>query len=187
MWTLKIKSLNMKKLLALIPLIILSGCVTVTDFLNRKNEADWKHTGHPPNKTQIIEIAEYNSELNNLLLKMNEAAQVNFIEYNTKYYQAYDATFPDVSPIFYTKVDAEEYADANNFNKDNDPTGHQYVVREVSHRFEVRILNDVQNELLYTSNNLRDAESYMNHYKSNHNDLILYDLIEQNITSYNTP
>jgi len=168
---LKIKLLNMKKTLALIPLIILSGCETISQSQN---------------KVDKVEVTEYTSELNNLLLKMNEAAQVNFIEYNNKYYQAYDVTYPDVSPIFYTKLDAEEYAETHNYNKDNDPTGHKYIVREISHRFEVRVVNDAQNEVLYTSNNLREVESYMNHYKSNHNDLILYDLIEQNITSYNT-
>jgi hypothetical protein len=160
----------MKKTLALVPLIILSGCVTITQSPTKVNDG----------------LIEYNNELNFLLAKMNEAAQVNFIEYDSKYYQAYDATFPDVSPVFYSKDDAQEYALANNFNHDNDPTGHQYVVREVSHRFEVRLVNDAINDILYTSPHLREAKQYLNEYKTNHDDLVIYDLVNQVVVGINT-
>ena len=168
---LKIKLLNMKKTLALIPLIILSGCETISQS---------------PNKVERVEINEYHSEVNNLLLKMNEAAQVNFIESNKPYWQAYDPNYPDVSPVFYSRVDAEEYAYTNNFNRVNQPTGHEYVVREISHRFEVRLMHDDSNDVLYISDLLYDAEKYVDHYKQSHSDMYIFDLVEQNITSYNT-
>ena len=120
---LKIKLLNMKKTLALIPLIILSGCETISQS---------------PNKVDKVEVTEYTSELNNLLLKMNEAAQVNFIESNKPYWQAYDPNYPDVSPVFYSRVDAEEYAYTNNFNRRNRISRHRICLFRKSRKITKR-------------------------------------------------
>ena len=71
------------------------------------------------------------------------------------YYQAYDhkwRTDPTINPAFDTKEEAYEYA--NTYNMGN---AHLYVVRMINYRYEVRIVNPTNNELLYVSNDFNDA------------------------------
>ena len=90
------------------------------------------------------------------------------------YYQAYDhkwRTDPTINPAFDTKEEAYEYA--NTYNENN---AHTYVVRMINYRYEVRIVNPNQNELLYTSEDFNDAYDYVVEYSSAHSDLVIYDL-----------
>ena len=90
------------------------------------------------------------------------------------YYQAYDhkwRTDPTINPAFDTKEEAHEYA--NTYNMGN---AHLYVVRMINYRYEVRIVNPTNNELLYVSNDFNDAYEYVVEYSSAHSDLVIYDL-----------
>jgi len=90
------------------------------------------------------------------------------------YYQAYDhkwRTDPTINPAFDTKEEAYEYA--NTYNMGN---AHLYVVRMINYRYEVRITNPSNNELLYVSNDFNDAYEYVVEYSSSHSDLVIYDL-----------
>ena len=90
------------------------------------------------------------------------------------YYQAYDhkwRTDPSINPAFDTKSEAHEYANTYNMNN-----AHMYIVRMINYRYEVRIVNPTNNELLYTSNDFNDAVDYVDEFKSAHTDLVLYDL-----------
>jgi hypothetical protein len=90
------------------------------------------------------------------------------------YYQAYDhkwKTDPTINPAFDTKSEAYEYA--NMYNENN---AHMYIVRMINYRYEIRITNPSNNELLYTSNDFKDAVDYVDEFKSAHGDLVLYDL-----------
>ena len=93
------------------------------------------------------------------------------------FYQAHDpnwASDPTINPIFATKSEAEEYAKRNNMNQFEG--GHSYIVREIDYRYEVRQVNDLVNDLLYTSDSYNDAYEYVVEYSSSHSDLIIYDL-----------
>jgi hypothetical protein len=90
------------------------------------------------------------------------------------YYQAYDhkwRTDPTINPAFDTKSEAYEYA--NEYNKEN---AHLYIVRMINYRYEIRIVNPNQNELMYTTNDFNDAINYIDSYSPAHDDLVLYDL-----------
>ena len=90
------------------------------------------------------------------------------------YYQAYDhkwRTDPTINPAFDTKQEAYEYA--NEYNKEN---AHLYIVRIINYRYEIRIANPNQNELMYTTNDFNDAIDYIDSYSPAHDDLVLYDL-----------
>lgn len=158
----------MKTASSLITLFILSGCGITTSSVNKSSD-------NAPNKQ------EYHSLVNELLADMNRASQVGFIESNKAYWQAYDHKYPNVSPVFYSRADAEEYAYTNNFNRVNQPTGHEYVVRQINHRFEVRLMHDDTNDVLYMSDLLYDAKQYVAHYEQSHSDIYIYDLVGQNI------
>jgi len=89
-------------------------------------------------------------------------------------YQAYDENWsddPSINPVFATMAEAKEYAEFNNMSN-----SHSYEVREVLHRYEVRRVNDVDNDLLYTSRTHNDAYEYVVEYSSSHADLVIYDL-----------
>lgn len=104
-------------------------------------------------------------------------------------YQAYDPQYPDlpqISPVFVTEVEARAYADSNNFSGDR-LTGHKYIVREVDYRYEIRHQNDAVNDVIFTSYSLNDSEKYLNTYKANHTDLVIYDLMNSVIVGVNTP
>lgn len=90
------------------------------------------------------------------------------------YYQAYDhkwKTDPSINPIFNTKEEAHEYA--TTYNEGN---SHSYVVRLINYRYEVRNANPDLNELIYTSNDINDAISFLDDYESEFDFLKLYDL-----------
>jgi hypothetical protein len=90
------------------------------------------------------------------------------------YYQAYDhkwRTDPTINPAFDTKSEAYEYA--NEYNKEN---AHLYIVRMINYRFEIRNVNSTENELIYTSNDYNDAFDFVDEYKAEFKDLVLYDL-----------
>ena len=95
------------------------------------------------------------------------------------YYQAYDAKWddPTINPIFDNEWEAKDYADRNNMgSKYAFDTSHSYVVRVINHRYEVRQVNDVNDDILHTSNDFNDAYDYVVEYSSAHSDLIIYDL-----------
>ena len=90
------------------------------------------------------------------------------------YYQAYDhkwRTDPTINPAFDTKEEAYEYA--NEYNKEN---AHLYIVRMINYRFEIRNVSSTENELIYTSNDYNDAFDFVDEYKAEFKDLVLYDL-----------
>jgi hypothetical protein len=135
----------------LIALLFLSGCAT-------------------PNNNTTVE---------NLIQQINEANKPIIVESNKTYYQAYDVNYPDTSPVFLTKGEAEQYLIDNNFTDNNYPTGHNYIVRPIHHRYEVYLKNDVADDLLYESSSFDIAEEYVDFYKDSHSDIVIYDLIEQ--------
>ena len=103
-------------------------------------------------------------------------------------YQAHDpkwADEPSINPVFEDRAGAEEYAKRNNMSEFEG--GHSYIVREVNFRYEVRQVNDAVNDLLHTSLLLKDSEDYVNEYKANHHDLLIYDLKTGNVVGTNTP
>ena len=134
----------------------------------------------------------YANELNYLLVKMNEAGNVNYIK-DFVLYQAWDHQHPNVSPAFAIKEEAQEYADGNN-NSDGIPTGHKYVVREINYRYEVRVgfsdytySNGTWKDLIFTSASLKESEKYLNEYKTNRTDLHIFDLMTSAVVGVNTP
>jgi hypothetical protein len=103
-------------------------------------------------------------------------------------YQAWDYQYPNISPAFVIKEEAKEYATMNNYGfNGRRPTGHKYVVREIGHRYEILHQNDAVNNVIFTSANLKEAEGYLNTYKTNHTDLVIMDLLTQEIVGVNTP
>ena len=90
------------------------------------------------------------------------------------YYQAYDhkwRTDPSINPAFDTKSEAQKYADTYNMYN-----AHMYVVRMINYRFEIRNVSSTENELIYTSNDYNDAFDFVDEYKAEFKDLVLYDL-----------
>ena len=51
-----------------------------------------------------------------------------------------------------------------------------YVVRMINYRFEIRNVSSTENELIYTSNDYNDAFDFVDEYKAEFKDLVLYDL-----------
>ena len=123
--------------------------------------------------------------IDRLLNKQN----INYdIDTATVYYQAYDWQFdsPSANPIFETFEEAEAYANGNNVSG-GQSTGHQYIVRRVSHRYEVRLQDDVADDVMFTSTELEPAEEYVNAYSKSHSDLFIYDLVNGDVVDVNTP
>lgn len=141
----------------LIALLFLSGCAT-------------------PNNNTTVE---------NLIQQINETNKPIIVESNQTYYQAYDVNYPDISPVFLTKEEAEQYSINNNFTDDDYPTGHNYIVRPIHHRYEVYLKNDVADDLLYESSSFDIAEEYVDFYKDSHSDIVIYDLIKQEFVTNN--
>ena len=96
------------------------------------------------------------------------------------YFQAYDENWysdPSINPIFDNEWEAREYAKRNSMSQGSFAySGHDYVVRVIYHRYEVRQVNDVDDDILYTSNDFNDAYEYVVEYSTAHSDLIIYDL-----------
>lgn len=93
------------------------------------------------------------------------------------YYQAYDEgwyTDPSINPIFDEEWEAKDYAHRNMMNEIQ--SGHNYVVRVINHRYEVRRVNEEDDDILYTANEFNDAYDYVVEFSSSHSDLIIYDL-----------
>ena len=96
------------------------------------------------------------------------------------YYQAYDENWysdPSINPIFDNEWEATEYAKRNSMSElSNAFSGHEYVVRVINHRYEVRQVNDEADDILHTSVDFNDAYEYVVEYSSAHSDLVIYDL-----------
>ena len=95
------------------------------------------------------------------------------------YYQAYDEKWddPTINPIFDNEWEAKDYANRNNMGSVYaQDTSHSYVVRVINYRYEVRQVNDVDDNILYTANEFNDAYEYVVEFSSSHSDLIIYDL-----------
>lgn len=101
-------------------------------------------------------------------------------------YQAWDASFPEVSPMFDTWEEAEQYALENNMNGDGDFTGHTYEIREINYKYEVRLQNDAVDDQLYTSDDLDSALEYVKVYGQSHDDIYIYN-VRTGTVWHNTP
>ena len=77
---------------------------------------------------------------------------------------------------FDTKEEAYEYG--NMFNENN---AHLYIVRMINYRYEIRIVNPNQNELMYTTT-LMMRLIILIHIRPAHDDLVLYDLKVESFT-----
>ena len=100
------------------------------------------------------------------------------------HFQAYDENWDDpaISPIFKTEKEALDYATRNNMG-----SGHEYKVRIVDYRYEVRHKNDAVDQSIFHTPSLRDARNYLNEYGVSHTDLFLYDLKTGNLIETSTP
>ena len=90
------------------------------------------------------------------------------------YYQAYDYKWrhdPGINPAFDNKSEAEKYAITYNHE-----SSHMYIVRMINYRYEIRNADPHKNEMIYTSNDFNDAVDFVDEYKDEFNDLVLYDL-----------
>ena len=58
-------------------------------------------------------------------------------------------------------------------------------MRPIHHRYEVKLKNDISNDLLYESNSFDIAEEYVDFYKDAHSDIVIYDLIKQEFVTNN--
>ena len=106
------------------------------------------------------------------------------------YYQAYDANWddPTISPIFLTKAEAQEYVDRNNIGSQlAQDTSHEYIVRVINYRYEIRQVNDWKDEVLHTTNSKEDGVKYVEQFRSAHEDLFMYDLKTGKLVINSTP
>ena len=95
-------------------------------------------------------------------------------ETNGIYYQAYDYKWrhdPGINPAFDNKSEAEKYAITYNHE-----SSHMYIVRMINYRYEIRNADPNNNEMIYTSNDFNDAVDFVDEYKAEFDDLVLYDL-----------
>ena len=106
------------------------------------------------------------------------------------YYQAYDPNWddPTINPIFLTRAEAQEYADRNNIGSQLAlDTSHEYIVRVINYRYEIRQVNDWKDEVLHTTNSKEDGVKYVEQFRSAHEDLFMYDLKTGNLVINSTP
>jgi hypothetical protein len=106
------------------------------------------------------------------------------------YYQAYDGKWddPTINPIFLTRAEAQEYADRNNIGSQlSKDTSHQYIVREINYRYEIRQVNDWMDDVLHTTNSKEDGIKYVEQFMSAHEDLFMYDLKTGDLVINSTP
>jgi hypothetical protein len=161
--------------ISLIALIFLSGCET--------NKPDWsKYRGENQKHTQLN---KHDLLPDPFLIGVNYTLDTSqdFI-----LYQAWDDKYPNICPVFFTRKEAQEYAGRNNFYwNSRKSTGHNYIVKEIFYRYEVRHQNESVDDVIFTSYALNKAEDYLNAYKANHTDLFIFDLMKQEIVGVNTP
>jgi hypothetical protein len=185
----------MKTLTSLIALFFLVGCDTTKPdwgkYRGDESQVELPTLRYQNNNTikfepltphDLLPDPFLANEVSALLVKMNEAGNVNYIK-DFVLYQAWDYLHPNVSPAFATKEEALEYADGNNIS-DGIPTGHKYVVREIDHRYEVRVgfsdytySNGTWNDVIYTSYTLNEAKKYLNTYRANTTEASRYSTI----------
>ena len=106
------------------------------------------------------------------------------------YFQAYDPNWddPTINPIFDNEWEAKDYAHRNNMgSKVAGDDSHSYIVRVINYRYEIRQVNDLTDEILHTTNSLRDGVDYVERYTSAHSDLFMYDLKKGTIVTTSTP
>lgn len=109
---------------------------------------------------------------------------------NVIYYQAYDAKWddPSINPIFEREWEAKDYAHRNNMgSKLAQDTSHSYIVRVINYRYEIRQVNDWQDEVLHTTNSRQDGVKYVEQFSSAHEDLYMYDLKTGELIINSTP
>ncbi len=159
------------KTLSIIGVLFLAGCET--------NKPDWGKYRGTTNELQTINPVEHYSSSNT----------TSYDPITSPLYQAYDPQYPglpQISPVFVTELEAFKYASSNNFSGDQQ-SGHKYIVREVDYRYEVRHQNDAVNDVIFTSLTLEESEKYLNEYKTNHTDLVIFDLMDSVVVGVNTP
>ena len=106
------------------------------------------------------------------------------------YFQAYDANWddPTINPIFENEWEAKEYAHRNNMGGEiAGDDSHSYIVRTINYRYEIRQVNDSDDQILHTTNCKDDGVKYVERYTSAHSDLFMYDLKEGTIVTTSTP
>lgn len=64
---------------------------------------------------------------------------------------------------------------------------HSYIVREINYRYEIRLMNDETDDVLYTTDSKRDGLKYVEKFMSAHSDLFMYDLKSGNVIATSTP
>ena len=64
---------------------------------------------------------------------------------------------------------------------------HSYIVRVINYRYEIRQINDLTDDILYTTNSKNDGVKYVEQYTSAHSDLFMYDLKKGIIITTSTP
>ena len=64
---------------------------------------------------------------------------------------------------------------------------HSYIVRAINYRYEIRQVNDSDDEILHTTNCKDDGVKYVEQYTSAHSDLFMYDLKKGIIVTTSTP
>ena len=85
--------------------------------------------------------------------------------------------------VYDLKTDAQVASSANGSGVIYTGTNDSYEVREVDHRYEVRIgfsdytySNGTWKDTIFTSLSLKESEKYLNEHKTTYTDLIIYDL-----------
>ena len=114
----------------------------------------------------------------------------HWVDDETIYYQAYDPNWddPTINPIFENEWEAKDYAHRNNVGSQvSQDTSHNYVVRVINYRYEIRQVNDWKDEVLHTTNSKRDGVKYVEQFRSAHEDLYMYDLKTGNLVVNSTP
>lgn len=106
------------------------------------------------------------------------------------YFQAYDPNWddPTINPIFDNEWEAKEYAHRNNMSIEiSGDDSHSYIIRIINYRYEIRQVNDLDDEILHTTNSKEDGVKYVEEYTSSHSDLFMYDLKKGTIVTTSTP
>ena len=165
----------MNKLIILITLALASGCLSNKTTSIRSPI---------PMESYDEEVLKAKAESLNMkyedYIKNLKNGEISVLRGNPVFYQAYDEKWysdPTINPIFDEEWEAREYAKRNSMSQGSFAySGHDYIVRVINYRYEVRRVNDEENDILHTSNDFNDAYEYVVEYSSSHADLIIYDL-----------